>query len=90
MRYAIERYFGGRDGEVADLVLSIQNGEAGLTLTVDEQPDLLDIKASYDRGGFWVATLDGKIVGTIGLLRYAKRGALKKFFVAKDHKGGGI
>ena len=33
MSTIIHAYSGGRDREVANLILSIQNGEAGLTLT---------------------------------------------------------
>ena len=83
----IERYLGGRDEEIAALILGIQNGEAGLDLTVADQPDLTDIVEAYAQGGFWVA-LDGDvIVGTIGLLVYGAVGVLKKFFVAARFRG---
>ncbi|MEG3086908.1 GNAT family N-acetyltransferase [Sphingomonas sp. PB4P5] len=89
MDYEVDRYHGGRDDEVAALILSIQNDEAGLNLTVADQPDLLDVAASYRDGGFWIAQHDGSIVGTIGLLNHGGRGALKKFFVAPEHRGPG-
>jgi RimJ/RimL family protein N-acetyltransferase len=90
MNTTIRDYQGGRDQEVADLVLSIQNREAGLDLTIDDQPDLLRIVQEYRGGGFWVA-VDGNeaIVGSIGLLVYGPIGVLKKFFVAKTYRGGG-
>jgi N-acetylglutamate synthase-like GNAT family acetyltransferase len=71
-------------------VLSIQNGEAGLGLTIDDHPDLLRIAGEYRDGGFWVA-LDSHddIVGSIGLLVYGRIGVLKKLFVAKDYRGSG-
>lgn len=86
----IRDYEGGRDPEIADLVLSIQNDEAGLDLSVDDQPDLLRIAETYRGGGFWVA-VDGRdaIVGSIGLLVYGRIGVLKKFFVAKTYRGNG-
>jgi GNAT superfamily N-acetyltransferase len=90
MNTIIRDYQGDRDQEVADLVLSIQNGEAGLGLTIDDQPDLLRIAKDYRDGGFWVA-LDSleAIVGSIGLLVYGRIGVLKKFFVAKIYRGSG-
>jgi RimJ/RimL family protein N-acetyltransferase len=90
MNTTIRDYQGGRDQEVADLVLSIQNREAGLDLTIDDQPDLLRIVQEYRGGGFWVA-VDGNeaIVGSIGLLVYGRIGVLKKFFVAKTYRGSG-
>ncbi|MCW2406839.1 GNAT superfamily N-acetyltransferase [Sphingobium sp. B1D7B] len=85
--YTILDYHGGRDPEVAALVLSIQNDEAGIDLPIEEQPDLLDIAAAYREGGFWVAQVDSVIVGTIGALRYDDSGILKKFFVRSDFRG---
>ncbi|MEG3175345.1 GNAT family N-acetyltransferase [Sphingomonas sp. RB3P16] len=87
--YEILGYFGGRDHEIAALILSIQNYEAGLDLSIADQPDLLDVATSYRSGGFWIALCDGKVVGTIGLLDHGRRGALKKFFVSKSHRGAG-
>nr|WP_294501458.1 hypothetical protein [uncultured Rhodopila sp.] len=55
MSTIIHAYSGGRDREVANLILSIQNGEAGLSLSVEDQPDLLDIASTYRDGGFWIA-----------------------------------
>ena len=90
MNTNVHEYKGGRDPEVAELILSIQNGEAGLNLGIDDQPDLLDIIHAYRSGGFWVA-LDrrDRIVGSIGLLVYGQSGVLKKFFVAMEYRGRG-
>jgi GNAT superfamily N-acetyltransferase len=89
MTHRVERYTGARDGEIAAMVLAIQNGEYGLDLTIDEQPDLADIPRAYADGGFWIATCaDDAVIGSIGLLRYGSRQAvLKKFFVAARHRG---
>lgn len=87
MTAEVEEYHGGRDHEVAALVLSIQNDEAGLGLTLDEQPDLKDIAAAYASGGFWIATAGEEIVGCIGLLAFGSRGVLKKLFVAASFRG---
>lgn len=87
MTYEISQYQGGRDEEIATLILSIQNDEANLSLSISDQPDLLDVFGSYRKGGFWIAEYDREIVGTIGLLPHGERAALKKFFVAKKHRG---
>jgi RimJ/RimL family protein N-acetyltransferase len=75
---------------VIDLVLYIQNVEAGVGLSLQEQPDLLDIHQAYvvPGGGFWVA-LDGRgeVAGTIGLQVRAGHGIMKKFFVRADQRG---
>ena len=49
------RYQGGRDRDIADLILLIQNGEADLDLDIADQPNLLDIENHYWAGGFWIA-----------------------------------
>ncbi len=87
MAFEIREYRGGRDAEIAALILSIQNDEAGLDLTIDEQPDLRDVAASYAEGGFWIAVDGDRIVGTIGLLDLNGRGVLKKFFVEASYRG---
>ena len=72
------------------LVLPIQRVEFGLAVTVGDQPDLLSIDSYYQAGagGFWVAELDGEIVGTVGLKDISNRnGALCKMFVAAHARG---
>lgn len=66
----IETYSGKWDKEILSLILSIQNDEAKIGLSLQEQPDLLDIHRSYQQPGgqFWIALSDGKVVGTIGLM----------------------
>jgi N-acetylglutamate synthase-like GNAT family acetyltransferase len=60
-------------------------------LTLDDQPDLLDVPGYYMNGGgnFWVAvTASERIVGCIGLQRLSDTvGVLKKFFVSVDYRG---
>lgn len=82
----IETYSGKYDDEIISLILSIQNDEAKIGLSLQEQPDLLDIHRSYqqDGGEFWLALSDGRVVGTIGLMLKEKHCAvMKKFFVEK-------
>ena len=82
----IETYRGERDREIISLILSIQNDEAKIGLSLQEQPDLLDIRRSYQGTGgeFWIALSDDKVIGTIGLMIKENHCAiLKKFFVDK-------
>lgn len=77
---------------VVEVILPIQQEEFGIPITLDAQPDLLDISLFYQKkgGNFWVA-LDGQeVVGTIALLDIGKsQGALRKMFVKKQYRGSG-
>jgi GNAT superfamily N-acetyltransferase len=85
--FEILDYQGGRDPEVAALILSVQRDDVGLFVPIEEQPELLDISGAYRDGGFWVAVAGGEIIGTIGMMRYGTSGVLKKLFVRADHRG---
>ena len=85
----IETYSGKYDEDIISLILSIQNYETKIDLSLEEQPDLLNIAQSYqkDGGEFWVARSDGKVIGTIGLMLKEKNCAvMKKFFVKKEFR----
>lgn len=85
----IETYSGKYDEQIVSLILNIQNNEAKINLSLQEQPDLLDIYRSYqkDGGEFWIALSDDKVIGTIGLMISEKHCAvLKKFFVKKEFR----
>lgn len=74
--------------ELTDFVLSIQNGEFGLGFKSDEQKDLINTANFYESGGFWIAELENKIVGCIGLQKLnSKIGVLRKMFVQKEFRG---
>lgn len=78
-----------RDAVIA-LILEIQREEFGIAITAQDQPDLSDIPGFYQSGtgGFWVATLAGTVVGTIGLKGIGEgQGALRKMFVAREARG---
>lgn len=80
----IEIYSGKYDDEIIELILGIQNNESKINLSLEEQPDLKDIKKNYqDKGGdFWIALEDGRVIGTIGLMLKDNNCAImKKFFV---------
>ncbi len=75
--------------EIIDLILHIQNDEAKIDLSLQEQPDLMDINSYYCLGGgeFWIAVNEGSVIGTIGLIkRENDYGILKKFFVNADYR----
>lgn len=75
--------------QIINLILHIQNGEAGIDLTIEEQPDLLDIPYYYQKNGgeFWIAVENNAVIGTIALMNYGNGNAvLKKFFVEKNHR----
>ncbi len=78
------------DGGVVALVLSIQQTEFKIPISLEAQPDLLNISGFYQlgSGNFWVALSGKEIVGTIGLLDMGnKQGALRKMFVKSSFRG---
>lgn len=75
--------------QVVHLILGIQAGEFSIPITAADQPDLADIPGAYQKDGCFFVTLDGgRVVGTIGLIRFAREhAALRKMFVARSHRG---
>ncbi|REC42677.1 GNAT family N-acetyltransferase [Chryseobacterium pennipullorum] len=76
--------------QAIDLILTIQQKEFNVPLTIHDQPDLLEIESFYTEAGgnFWGAFIEGELVGTIALLKFDKReGAIRKMFVKKDFRG---
>lgn len=75
--------------DVIDLVLHFQNDGTRPTVTVDDQPDLLNITDLYINAGgnFWIATENGRLAGTIGIMPCNDEVAiLKKFFVYEKYQ----
>ncbi|MCV9933870.1 GNAT family N-acetyltransferase [Flavobacterium sp. LS1R47] len=75
---------------VVDLILNIQQKEFNVPITLEDQPDLLEINQFYHKKGgcFWGAFIDGELVGTIALVKYDDReGAIRKMFVKKEYRG---
>jgi GNAT superfamily N-acetyltransferase len=75
---------------VIDVILPIQQVEFGVSITVEDQPDLLDIPGFYQQGSgnFWVAVSGGEVVGTIALRDIGNhQGALRKMFVKPAYRG---
>lgn len=79
---------------VRELILDVLNDEYGMALTLDELPDLIDAHRTYlesGEGHFWVATLEGRVAGCIGVLRLS--GAdfeLRRMYVRPECRGLGI
>lgn len=78
--------------DVISMILEIQQNEFSLPITIENQPDLLDIENFYQkRGCFFVALWENEVVGTIALIGTREGdGALRKMFVKKDFRGKGV
>lgn len=75
---------------VVSLILPIQQAEFGIPITLQDQPDLLDIPGFYQKGhgNFWVALSQDEVAGTISLLDIGNgQGALRKMFVKAAYRG---
>lgn len=75
---------------VQDLIVSIQQNEFGVPITLDAQPDLKNIADFYQHGSgdFWVALDGGVVIGTTALLDIGNlQTALRKMFVSVSHRG---
>ena len=76
--------------QVIDLILTIQQKEFNIPISVDDQPDLRQIESFYhEKGGnFWGAFIDGELVGSIAVVKFDERaGAIRKMFVKKEFRG---
>ena len=76
--------------QIIDLILGIQTKEFNVPVTLQDQPDLENISSFYlqGNGNFWIAFLDDKIIGTVGLIDIGNsQCALRKMFVAKEYRG---
>lgn len=74
---------------IIDLVLHCQNDGSRPFVTVDDQPELLNIQEKFlnTGGNFWVAADNSMVVGSIGLMNCGNGIAvLKKFFVYESYR----
>jgi N-acetylglutamate synthase-like GNAT family acetyltransferase len=88
--HQIRRFEPADEQAVLDVIVPIQREEFGIAITADDQPDLSAIPSFYQvgLGDFLVATMDARVVGTIGLKDIGSgRGALRKMFVAAPFRG---
>ena len=79
--------------QIIDLILHIHNEEAKINLSLEEQPDLLDIPNYYEKDGgeFWLAVENNVVIGTLALMNKGNgNGILKKGFVKKEYRKRGI
>jgi N-acetylglutamate synthase-like GNAT family acetyltransferase/DNA-binding MarR family transcriptional regulator len=78
--------------QVIHLILGIQAGEFSIPITADDQPDLDDIPRAYQKDGCFFVALDGaRVVGTIGMIRFASSSAaIRKMFVHRDYRGSNL
>lgn len=87
---AIRPFSPGDEDLVVGVILPIQREEFGFSITAADQPDLADIPAWYQTGAgqFWLAELDGEVVGTIALKDIGGGAvALRKMFVKPAARG---
>ncbi len=90
MIISIEPVYNDRCREIIDLILPIQQIEFNVPVTIEGQPDLLDIETNYHNGGgcFWAAICDNEVVGTIALMATGEHaGTIRKMFVKKEFRG---
>ncbi|GLU56685.1 GNAT family N-acetyltransferase [Dyadobacter frigoris] len=76
--------------QILDLILPIQQIEFNVPVTLEGQPDLLDIETHYHKtgGGFWGAKNGDELVGSIALIAVGHNaGAIRKMFVKKEFRG---
>lgn len=76
--------------QIIDIILPIQQIEFNVPVTLEGQPDLLDIETNYHQtgGNFWGAKHNEELVGTIALIAIGNNaGALRKMFVRKEYRG---
>lgn len=76
--------------QAIELILNIQQKEFNIPITVEDQPDLMEIESFYhEKGGnFWGAFAEGELVGSIALVKFdEKAAAIRKMFVKKEYRG---
>ena len=88
--FKIEVFRSEHQKGVEELVLPIQQIEFGVPVTLEGQPDLVDIHGTFQNGNgnFWVAISNDKVIGSVGIVDFGdNRVALKKMFVHADYRG---
>lgn len=76
--------------QIIDIILPIQQIEFNVPITLEAQPDLLDIETNYHQtgGNFWGAIYNEQLVGTIALIAFGDNAAaIRKMFVLKEYRG---
>lgn len=76
--------------QIIELILKIQQEEFGVSITLDDQPDLLNIPTVYQQanGNFLVALNGNKVIGTLAAIDIGNSQlALRKMFVEASYRG---
>ncbi|MGL6125510.1 GNAT family N-acetyltransferase [Chryseobacterium artocarpi] len=90
MKLQIQSLDNSHSEQAIDLILTIQQKEFNVPITIEDQPDLMQIESFYHEAGgnFWGAFIDGELVGSIALVKFdEKAGAIRKMFVKKEFRG---
>ncbi|MGG5207525.1 GNAT family N-acetyltransferase [Chryseobacterium sp. MIQD13] len=90
MKTTIQQLNNSYSDQLIDLILTIQQKEFNVPITIEDQPDLKQIESFYmeSGGNFWGAFIDGELVGSIALVKFdEKAGAVRKMFVKKEFRG---
>ena len=64
--------------------------EFGITYDAAFEDDLADVGAGYADGAFWVAEVDGRLVGTVGVVPAGESRLVKRLYVAADARRQGL
>jgi len=76
--------------QIIDLILHIEQVEFNEQITIDDQPDLLNIESNYFKTGgrFWGIIHNGEVIATIALILNGHRaGTVRKMFVKQAFRG---
>lgn len=87
---SIEQYQDNYKTQIINLILNIQITEFGIPISLKDQPDLEAIPQFYQQGNgqFWIALLNNKVVGTLGLIDIGNQQvACRKMFVNQKYRG---
>ncbi|PIF45733.1 acetyltransferase (GNAT) family protein [Chryseobacterium sp. 52] len=90
MKVDIKQLDNSYSDQLIDLILTIQQKEFNVPITIEDQPDLKQIESFYIEpgGNFWGAFIEGELVGSIALVKFDERaGAIRKMFVKKEFRG---
>lgn len=90
MKIQIQQLDNSYSDQLIDLILTIQQKEFNVPITIEDQPDLKQIEEFYMKpgGNFWGAFMDGELVGSIALVKFdEKAAAVRKMFVKKEFRG---
>jgi N-acetylglutamate synthase-like GNAT family acetyltransferase len=93
LKVSLSTYQPEYQDSIIQLILPIQREEFGSAITLDDQPDLLNIPAVYQQGhgNFWIALDTNQVIGTIAAIDIGHHQlTLRKMFVAAPYRGKSI